>query len=121
MPEISGVLETALYVGDVGRSAAFYRSLFGFEVMIQDDRFCAMNVAGKQVLLLFRRGGAKAALMVPGGLIPGHDGSGETHFAFSIPASDLQPWEDRLTQHDAGGFDDGGGAGKKRFHGADGR
>jgi len=96
MPEISGVLETALYVADVGRSAKFYTSLFGFEVMIQDERFCAISVARKQVLLLFRRGAAKAALSVPGGLIPGHDGSGETHFAFSIPTSELLPWERRL-------------------------
>ena len=96
MPEISGILETALYVTDVARSANFYRALFGFEVMIQDERFCAMSVVGKQVLLLFRRGGAKAALSVPGGLIPGHDGSGETHFAFAIPTLELQPWERRL-------------------------
>jgi len=99
MPEISGILETALYVADVARSANFYRALFGFEVMIQDERFCAMNVVGKQVLLLFRRGGAKEALTIPGGVIPGHDGSGETHFAFAIPASDLQPWEQRLAAH----------------------
>jgi catechol 2,3-dioxygenase-like lactoylglutathione lyase family enzyme len=99
MPEISGVLETSLYVGDVARSASFYRSLFEFEVMIQDDRFCAMNVAGKQVLLLFRRGAARDAITVPGGVIPGHDGSGETHFAFAIPASELDPWEQRLAAH----------------------
>jgi catechol 2,3-dioxygenase-like lactoylglutathione lyase family enzyme len=99
MPEISGVLETALYVGDVARSASFYRSLFEFEVMIQDDRFCAMNVAGKQVLLLFRRGATRDAITVPGGVIPRHDGSGETHFAFAIPASELDPWELRLAAH----------------------
>jgi len=96
MLEITGILETALYVGDVASSASFYRFLFEFEVMVQDDRFCALNVAGKHVLLLFRRGATKEALTIPGGVIPGHDGSGETHFAFSIPASALEPWEKRL-------------------------
>ena len=99
MPEISGILETALYVGDVARSASFYRSLFEFEVMIEDNRFCAMNVAGKQVLLLFRRGATRDSITVPGGVIPAHDGSGETHFAFAISASELGPWEQRLAAH----------------------
>jgi catechol 2,3-dioxygenase-like lactoylglutathione lyase family enzyme len=96
MPEISGVLETALYVADIERSAQFYRALFGFEPMVQDQRFCAMNVAGRQVLLLFRRGSSAGALEVPGGLIPGHDGSGTTHLAFAIARSELDPWRERL-------------------------
>jgi len=97
MPQIAGILETSIYVEDVARAADFYRSLFGFEVMLQDDRFCAMSVAGKQVLLLFRRGGSTSVMEVPGGLIPPHDGSGQYHFAFSVPAADLQAWEDRIT------------------------
>jgi catechol 2,3-dioxygenase-like lactoylglutathione lyase family enzyme len=96
MPQISGVLETALYVEDVERSAQFYRALFGFEPMVQDQRFCAMNIAGKQVLLLFRRGTSAEALEVPGGTIPGHAGSGTTHLAFSIDKAELDAWRERL-------------------------
>ena len=99
MPEITGVLETALYVGNVGRSADFYQSLFDFEVMVQDERFCALNVAGKQVLLLFGRGSTLVPLAVPGGIIPPHDGAGQMHFAFSIPAAALPAWEARLAAH----------------------
>jgi catechol 2,3-dioxygenase-like lactoylglutathione lyase family enzyme len=99
MPEITGILETGLYVADVGRSSDFYQSLFGFEVMVQDERFCALNVAGKNVLLLFRHGGTLAPTPVPGGLIPPHDGSGQLHFAFSIPAAALPAWEERLAAH----------------------
>jgi catechol 2,3-dioxygenase-like lactoylglutathione lyase family enzyme len=96
MPQITGVLETALYVEDVERSAQFYRDLFGFEPMVQDQRFCAMNVAGKQVLLLFRIGSSAGPLEIPGGTIPGHAGSGTTHLAFSIDKAELDPWRERL-------------------------
>ena len=98
MPQIDGILETALYVGDVARAADFYTSLFGFEVMIQDHRFCAMSVAGKDVLLLFLRGGTTEPMEVPGGIIPPHDGSGQMHFAFAIPRAELAAWEDRLKE-----------------------
>ena len=96
MPQVTGILETALYVEDVARAAEFYRSLFGFETMIQDHRFCALSVAGQDVLLLFLRGGTTQPMEVPGGIIPPHDGSGQNHFAFSIPAAELPAWEDFL-------------------------
>src|SRR6266851_1664406 len=72
------LLETSLYVDDVARASAFYRSLFGFEAMIEDQRFCALSVSGKQVLLLFKKGSSTSVTVVPGGNIPPHDGSGET-------------------------------------------
>jgi len=96
IPALSGVLETSLYVDDVGRSSEFYNGLFGFEAMIQDQRFCALSVAARQVLLLFRKGSSTSVTVVPGGDIPPHDGAGELHLAFSIPASALGDWEARL-------------------------
>jgi catechol 2,3-dioxygenase-like lactoylglutathione lyase family enzyme len=99
MPEITGILETGLYVEDVGRSTDFYKTLFGLQVMIQDDRFCALSVGGKDVLLLFRRGATMVPIETPGGVIPPHDGSGQLHFAFSIPAAALEEWEQRLAAH----------------------
>ena len=76
MPTVTGILETALHVEDVQRALAFYQSLFGFEVLGSDDRFAALSVAGRQVLLLFRRGGATVPLQLPGGVIPPHDSHG---------------------------------------------
>ena len=64
-PALSGLLETSLYVDDVGRAAEFYRSLFGFEILVQDERFCGMSVAGKQVLLLFQKGSATSVTNAP--------------------------------------------------------
>ncbi len=96
MPPVTGLLETSLYVADLPRSVAFYRHLFGFEVLTADERLCALNVAGRQVLLLFRKGLSAAPAVLPGGTIPGHDGSGRLHLAFPVAAADLPAWEERL-------------------------
>lgn len=96
MPDIEGVLETALYVADVERSANFYQNLFGFETLHADNGFCALAVAGRHVLLLFEKGSASRPSITPGGVIPSHDGSGELHLAFSIATADLEAWRRRL-------------------------
>jgi len=96
---ITGVLESSIYVDDVPRSAEFYRRIFGFERLEGDDRFCALSVAGRQVFLIFKKGGTLQPMPLPGGVLPPHDGSGQTHFAFSVPAADLAAWEERLAQN----------------------
>ncbi len=92
MPPLAGVLETCIHVDDMDRSVRFYRELFGFEPLEQDARFCGFPVAGKQMLLLFKKGASTKPIPFPGGLIPPHAGSGQLHLAFSIAASDYQPW-----------------------------
>jgi catechol 2,3-dioxygenase-like lactoylglutathione lyase family enzyme len=98
MPTLNGVLETALYVDDLERSIRFYQEIFQLEVIAGDDRFCALSVAGRQLLLLFRKGGTMVPVATPGGAIPSHDGHGHLHFAFSIPASELQAWQEWLQE-----------------------
>jgi catechol 2,3-dioxygenase-like lactoylglutathione lyase family enzyme len=93
---IRGVLETALHVADPARSAAFYRRLFGFEVLLESDRLVALDVAGRNVLLLFLLGGTSEPFAVEGGVIPPHGGSGQLHLAFAIVAEDFEPWRRRL-------------------------
>jgi len=97
---VTGVLETSLYVDDVSRATEFYHRLFGFGKLVADDRFCALNVEDKQVLLLFKKGGSLEPISFPGGILPPHDGSGTTHLAFSIPAADLAAWETRLDKYE---------------------
>ena len=99
-PPVSGLLETGLYVEDVARSRAFYTRLFAFPVLVEDDRLCALDVAGRAVLLLFRRGGTTETVHIPGGAIPGHDGSGTLHYAFAIAAAHLEAWAERLRSED---------------------
>jgi catechol 2,3-dioxygenase-like lactoylglutathione lyase family enzyme len=96
--QVNGIIESSLHAGDLEAAIAFYQRLFGFEVMVRDDRLCAFNVAGRDVLLLFKRGASTKPMPVTGGIIPPHDGQGRLHIAFSISAADLAGWESRLAQ-----------------------
>src|SRR5438067_478604 len=94
---VEGILETALYVSDPAVAAAFYRRLFGFGTLLESDRLVALDVAGRNVLLLFRRGATGEPFDTGGGVIPAHAGAPPTHFAFAIAAEDVEPWTERLT------------------------
>lgn len=96
--KIHGIVETALYVADVHRSAEFYRSLFALPLLMGDDRFCALAVPGSAVLLLFRQGSTLDPVQTPGGVIPPHDGSGRMHFALKISANTLDQCVEELQQ-----------------------
>jgi catechol 2,3-dioxygenase-like lactoylglutathione lyase family enzyme len=92
-PKTEGVLESSLYVADVACSAEFYRTIFGFRVFWDlGERGCAMQAGNRQVLLLFKKGGSRT--------IPSpHDGDGELHLAFAIPAAELASWEAWLAEN----------------------
>jgi catechol 2,3-dioxygenase-like lactoylglutathione lyase family enzyme len=92
-PNTQGILESSLYVTDVARSAQFYEKLFGFRVISDfGERGCAMQAGARQVLLLFKKGGSRAT-PTP------HDGDGELHIAFAIPAAELANWESWLAEN----------------------
>jgi catechol 2,3-dioxygenase-like lactoylglutathione lyase family enzyme len=94
--QVTGILETALHVADPVRSAGFYRGLFDFDLLLETERLIALNVAGRNVLLLFQEGATSEPLVIEGGVIPPHGGSGHLHLAFSIVAEDFEPWMRRL-------------------------
>ena len=93
---VSGILETALYVADPAVTASFYRRVFGFGALLESDRLVALDVAGKSVLLLFRRGATGEPFDTGGGVIPPHAGVPPTHFAFAIAAEDVEGWTAKL-------------------------
>lgn len=95
-PPLAGVLETALYVDDMGRARAFYEGVLGLAPMFADARLTAYPVGGRSALLLFRRGAATETAHLPGGTIPPHDGAGPIHCALSIAADALPAWEARF-------------------------
>jgi catechol 2,3-dioxygenase-like lactoylglutathione lyase family enzyme len=89
-PKTEGILESSLYVSDLLRSVRFYEETFGFRVISEfGDRGCAMDAGTHQVLLLFKKG-ASRMIQSP------HDGDGELHVAFAIPADELANWESWL-------------------------
>jgi catechol 2,3-dioxygenase-like lactoylglutathione lyase family enzyme len=98
MAKVSGIKETCLSVTDLDRSEAFYRELLELPVIEGDARFRALNVADGQLLLLFARGQSSQAMQLPGGAIPPHEASGQSHIAFAIAAEELEAWKARLAE-----------------------
>ena len=99
-PPLQGMLEFGLYVADVERAAEFYQRIFGFRALISNERIAGLDVEGNQILLLFKHGASSEPVDMPGGVLPGHDGQGTTHFAFAIQESDLEPWELWLSEQE---------------------
>jgi len=97
MPRLHRILETALYVTDLERAAAFYSDVLGLECLHSDKRMRAYDVGGNGVLLLFPEGGSLEPIETPGGSIPPHDGRGPVHVAFSIARDELEEWQRHLT------------------------
>lgn len=98
MPKLNAVLETALYVDDLGRARAFYEGDLGLPLLFENSRMCAFDVGGRSVLLLFLRGASAQDMTTPGGTIPGHDGQGPLHMGFAIAEDELAAWEERLSE-----------------------
>jgi catechol-2,3-dioxygenase len=96
MPALTDLKETALYVADLHRATTFYKEVMGLKTLVEEDRFCALDVEGKHILLLFLRGGSTRTTELPGGTIPPHDGSGQLHAAFAVEAKQLPEWESHL-------------------------
>jgi catechol 2,3-dioxygenase-like lactoylglutathione lyase family enzyme len=95
---INGILESALYVDDVARSADFYKELFKLRELVRDERICVLAVAEKQVLLIFKKGGTLNPVDTPGGVVPPHDGAGQLHMAFEMPEDEVEVWRTKLKE-----------------------
>ena len=99
-PSTSRIVETALYVADVDKAAAWYREIFNFPIIFaQENRLRVLQVGHDQVLLLFREGGSLTPTALPGGVIPAHDGSGPAHIAFAMQTADAGEWVKHLKAH----------------------
>jgi catechol 2,3-dioxygenase-like lactoylglutathione lyase family enzyme len=92
-PRTDGILESALYVDDVLRSAEFYEKIFGFHIISNfAPRGCGLGAGDRQVLLLFQKGGSVRDTTA-------HDGNGELHIAFAIRREELPRWEAWLAEN----------------------
>jgi catechol 2,3-dioxygenase-like lactoylglutathione lyase family enzyme len=81
--QVDGIVETCINVAEINRAREFYQSLFNFEAMVSDERFCALR-AGSDVLLLFTHGGSNEPVVIGGGVIPPHETRGAGHLAFAV-------------------------------------
>lgn len=76
------------------RSRAFYEGT----AQVGAD-LSAYAVAGRDVLLVFRKGATMQAVTLPSGTIPGHGGDGALHVAFAIGKEELDRWEAHLASN----------------------
>jgi catechol 2,3-dioxygenase-like lactoylglutathione lyase family enzyme len=93
--QVYGIVETCINVAEINRAREFYQSLFNFEAMVSDERFCVLR-AGPDVLLLFTHGGSNEPVVIRGGIIPPHETRGAGHIAFAISSDGLETWRARL-------------------------
>ena len=70
MPKLDGILETAIHTEDMVRARAFYEGVLGLEPIYSDNRLSAYAVAGRDVLLVFRKGTTRETVTLPSGTIP---------------------------------------------------
>lgn len=98
-PSLLSILETALYVADLDRAAAFYEGVMGLPILHADARMRAYDVNRRSVLLLFLRGATTRPVQTGGGVIPPHDASGQIHMAFAIATDALEGWRQNLGRH----------------------
>jgi catechol-2,3-dioxygenase len=95
MPPIMSLIETALYVDDLGRAERFYRDVIGLEPIGRElGRHVFFKVGRDDVLLLFN-----AEETLKGDKLPSHGTTGPGHFAFGIPAEALEAWRTHLATH----------------------
>ena len=99
MDGLKAVLETSLYVADLGRAIAFYRDVLGLreipDANFPGGRGAALQVGpGPSVLLLFN-----AEITKQGGTFPVHGTIGASHVAFRIEPSEIPFWRRRLEDH----------------------
>jgi catechol 2,3-dioxygenase-like lactoylglutathione lyase family enzyme len=94
------LLETALYLDDVGLEARFYQGLFGFRLLSgnigPDAIFAALEVPRQGVLLFFKKGANAQPVDTGGGMIPPHGGEGRLHLAFAIATDSYAAWKTKL-------------------------
>lgn len=97
-PPLERMLEFGIYADDVEETAAFYERVFGFRRLVSERRLVALDVAGDGVLLVFARGASTEPIDTSHGVLPPHDGTGSSHFAFAVPAGTLDPWVEWLAE-----------------------
>jgi len=86
-----GIFETVLYAKDLDAAEAFYRTVFGLEVLGR-GAVAVVFRCGAGVLLVFN----PEVTRRPGRGVPSHGAEGAGHVAFSMPDEELDSWRAHL-------------------------
>jgi catechol 2,3-dioxygenase-like lactoylglutathione lyase family enzyme len=95
MNAIHGIVEAALYSGDLEAAETFYRQVLGLACLGKEaGRHVFFQAGDQQVLLVFCPEGT-----LKGDRLPAHGSRGPGHLALGIAADELDHWRNRLARH----------------------
>ena len=95
----SAILESALYVTDLGAAEAFYGDVLGLERIAKAEGRHVFFRCGAGVLLLFNAEATRQPPAADAKLpVPPHGTAGQGHLCFAATATKIDRWKARLTE-----------------------
>lgn len=96
-PPVAGVLEAALYAGDLDAAEAFYAGVLGLPVITRQAGRHVFFRLGPSVLLVFDPGATRKP-PAPGAAlpVPPHGAEGPGHVCLLVAAEELERWRRHL-------------------------
>lgn len=94
-----GILETAIYAGDLEAAEAFWRDVIGLERILKVDGRHVFFRCGDGVLLVFNPDATASPPSDPDMPVPPHGAHGPGHVCFRAPGDEIDAWRDHLQGH----------------------
>ncbi|HEV7310187.1 VOC family protein [Ensifer sp.] len=96
-PALEGILETALYVGDLDAAEAFYGGILGLQRISRAGNRHVFYHCGQGVLLIFNPAETVKPPAPDAALpVPPHGTTGRGHMCFRVRAEALDAWKAKL-------------------------
>jgi len=96
----SGILESALYIDDLGAAEAFYGGILGLKRITRVEGRHVFFRCGDGVLLLFIAAATEAPPPPDAKLpVPPHGARGPGHLCFRASGKQIEEWKEHLTAH----------------------
>lgn len=97
-----GILETAIYAGDLEVAEAFWRDVIGLERILKVEGRHVFFRCGDGVLLVFNPDATAQPPSDPAMPVPPHGAHGPGHVCFRATGDEITAWRDRLQDHGVG-------------------
>ncbi|MGI9411154.1 MAG: VOC family protein [Hyphomicrobiaceae bacterium] len=94
--EPSGILETVLYVDDLGAARKFYGDVLGLEPFVVVEGRHLFYRCGQQVFLIFNPEATRVPAEGAAIVVPTHGAAGPGHICFRAEGAEIQRWRDKL-------------------------
>lgn len=93
--QVKNILETALYVNDLGSAEFFYTQVLGLKLNSKKEGRHVFLECNNRMLLLFN----PDETIQTKGDAPPHGANGQGHIAFEIPAAQFEEWKQYLQEN----------------------